>query len=113
MHKKNLTSIFAAIASFIALLFIAVIFRQAFFTTETKTVSIESFAFAPSMVTIPVGSKITWVNDDAAVHRIISSAFKSENLKQGESFSHTFKNIGIYYYSCMFDSNLQGRIVVE
>jgi len=108
MRKKIL---FIGVA--IVILLLAGFFIQRKFSpVENKTVSIENFTFAPSMVVIREGATITWLNDDTATHQIISDLFQSGNLKQSETFAYTFKKAGSYYYRCAL-TGLQGKVVVE
>lgn len=79
------------------------------------TIKISQFAFAPDSVEVDAGSKVTWVNDDKAVHSVISdtSGFGSEPLKQGDQFSTAFSTPGTYKYRCGFHDYMTGTVVVK
>src|SRR3972149_6926496 len=54
---------------------------------------IENFAFAPSEIRIKVGSKITWINNDNAIHTVTSDSggkteLNSKFLNKGDSYGH-------------------------
>lgn len=84
------------------------------FAADT-TIKISQFAFAPASVEVDVGSKVTWVNEDKAVHSVISdtSRFGSEPLKQGDQFSTAFNTPGTYKYRCGFHDYMTGTVVVK
>jgi plastocyanin len=75
-----------------------------------------------STVTIPVGSDVTWVNEDnTSGHTIVSgepakgpsNVFYSPLMGFGEKFTFRFNNAGVYPY---YDDNyhyIKGQIIVE
>lgn len=77
------------------------------------SVDISSFSFSPSLLNIKPGTTVTWTNSDAAQHSIKFAAFTSENLSEGESFSYTFNDSGIFEYSCSIHSSMTGKIIVQ
>jgi plastocyanin len=79
------------------------------------TIHIAQFAFTPASIEVATGSKVTWVNDDKAVHSVISdvTGFSSEPLKQGEQFSTTFSTPGTYKYHCGFHAYMTGSVTVK
>ena len=83
--------------------------------TDACAVEIKDFAFNPATVEIPVGTTITWTNADSVAHTAtaLDGAFNSENLNQGQSFSHTFDAAGSHDYVCVYHANMKGTIVVE
>ena len=84
------------------------------FAADT-TIHIAQFAFTPASIEVAAGSKVTWVNDDKAVHSVISdtTGFSSEPLKQGEQFSTTFSTPGTYKYHCGFHAYMTGSVTVK
>src|SRR5262249_34953957 len=56
------------------------------------TVTIDHHAFAPSALTIAVGTTVIWKNADDTPHTVTdkSGGFRSSGLDTGDSFSHTF-----------------------
>jgi plastocyanin len=82
---------------------------------NTPTISIDNFAFSQASVTVPVGTKVTWVNHDDMLHTVADEgkSFKSDPLDNGDSFSHTFDKPGTYKYFCSLHPHMTGTIVVQ
>jgi len=87
----------------------------------TVDVTIQDFAFSPPSVTVPVGTTVTWTNQDSAPHQIVSDAtplfslgalFTSNQLLQGQTFSFTFNNAGTYAYHCGIHLFMKGTVTV-
>jgi plastocyanin len=78
-------------------------------------VKIQNFAYSPASETIEVGQTVEWVNEDSAQHTATANdgTFKSPNLSQGHTFSHTFTKAGTYAYYCTFHRMMKGTIVVK
>ena len=77
-------------------------------------VSIKGFAFNPGDVTVAKGTKVTWTNNDSATHRIKSGdgSFDSQDLKNGDTFEHTFDTAGTFDYICGIHPSMKGKITV-
>jgi plastocyanin len=76
---------------------------------------IQSFAFSPNSVTVPVGTEVKWTNLDSPGHNITSddgTTIKSPKLAQGESWSMVFSTPGTYTYFCSIHPSMKGTIVV-
>lgn len=86
--------------------------------TETQAaeaqVTIKDFAFSPQVLTVPVGTTVTWTNEDMTQHTVYSNdkTFVSDILAQGDTFSFTFDTPGTYDYICSLHPNMTGQIVV-
>jgi plastocyanin len=80
---------------------------------EANTITIQNFAFNPGTLTVKQGTKVTWNNQDSAIHRIKSGDFNSQDLSQGDKFEFTFKNKGSFDYICGIHPSMTGKIVVE
>jgi len=83
-------------------------------TSGPRTSSILKNKFEPMKVT--VGSKVTWVNDDAVAHNVIGkdgAPFKSGTLDKGDTFTHEFTSAGTFKYTCTFHPGMNGVIQVE
>ena len=80
-------------------------------------VAIDNFSFGPAMLTVAVGTKVVWTNDDADPHTVTSETdpklLKSPALDTGESFTFTFDKPGTYRYFCSLHPHMQGIIVVQ
>ena len=77
-------------------------------------VTIKNFAFNPGNLTVAKGTTVTWKNDDSATHRIKSGdgSFDSKDLKNGDSFDHTFDTAGSFDYICGIHPSMKGKITV-
>jgi len=76
-------------------------------------VNIRNFDFEPASVTIAVGDTVRWTNMDSAVHTIDGGRFRSEALRQGDSYSYTFSEAGTYYYMCtVHPYRVTGQVIV-
>jgi plastocyanin len=83
-----------------------------------NTIAIKDYTFSPANLTIKPGTTVTWLNQEEAVHQIVSDAktpisFASDSLSNGESFSFTFTMAGIFTYHCVYHPTMKGAIIVE
>ena len=78
-------------------------------------VSIKDFAFSPAMVTVKVGSAITWTNDDGTAHSVKSGdgSFVSQDLQPGQPFTASFATPGTFAYICGIHTFMTATVVVE
>ena len=79
---------------------------------------IENFAFVPAEIRIKAGSKITWINNDNAIHTLASDSggkaeLNSKFLNRGDSYGHVFSEKGVFNYHCGVHQGMKGRVVVE
>jgi plastocyanin len=85
--------------------------------TEPNTVTIDNFAFGPAVMTVAVGTKVTWTNRDDEPHTVVSAddprAFKSGALDTGDGFSFTFDKPGTYRYFCSIHPHMTGTVEVK
>ena len=81
--------------------------------SQTMAVSIKGFAFNPASVVVPVGSTVTWTNQDATAHTVTATSFDSGSLAQNATFSHTFATKGTFAYHCIFHSNMVASVTVQ
>jgi plastocyanin len=79
-----------------------------------RSVTIAGFAFSPAAVTVRVGDRVTWRNDDSTTHTATSgSAWSTGNISPGSSKSITFTRAGTYDYICAIHPTMTGRVVVR
>ncbi len=84
--------------------------------TPGISVDIKSFAFNPSTLTVKVGTKVTWTNNDSAPHTITSDSdnlLNSTTLSPGQSYSFTFTTPGTSNYHCTIHPSMKGSVIVE
>jgi len=78
-------------------------------------VTVKNFAFSPADLTVSVGTKVTWTQDDSTPHTIVSNSgvFKSGTLNRGDKFSFTFTEPGTYPYHCGIHASMVGKIIAQ
>jgi plastocyanin len=80
-------------------------------------VTIDNFAFNPPLLTVAVGTKVTWINRDDVPHTATSTAkprvIDSGPLDTDDQFTHAFVAPGTYDYFCAVHPHMTGRIVVK
>ena len=83
--------------------------------------------FYPPELTVPLGSDVTWTNDDDLTHTIASGKkagygmyeflqdgkFNSGELDEGESFTFHFAEPGRYEFFCVPHPWMNGVVVVQ
>ncbi|HSQ37764.1 MAG TPA: cupredoxin family copper-binding protein [Acidimicrobiia bacterium] len=81
---------------------------------DQYAVVMESFAFTPAELTVPVGATVTWTNLHAANHDVVSAdgTFESPLFGTGETYSFTFTEPGEYPYICSIHPSMEGTIIV-
>ncbi len=91
-------------------------------TIATKDSAKNIGAFTPSTVTVKQGDTVEWVNADKGTHTVQSGQvkdrdsgklFRSDDIRKGHSFSHTFAITGTYYYFCKIHPVMTGTVIVE
>jgi plastocyanin len=80
---------------------------------QTYDVKIQSYAFAPSMLTIKVGDTVRWTNYDSVGHTVVSDSFSSPTLSNGNTYEHMYSTPGTYTYRCSIHPSMQGTIIVH
>lgn len=80
-----------------------------------NTIEIANFAFAPVILTVKVGTTVTWLNKDLTGHSATADdgSFDTGILSQNESAEVTFDTPGTYAYHCTPHPNMQATIIVE
>lgn len=84
------------------------------------TVHMKNIAYSPSVLTVAVGAKVTWVNDDSVGHTVTpydkaqwgtpgSGDDSSKWLQKGQSWSFTFSKPGTYKYYCLPHASSDGH----
>ncbi|HUA37887.1 MAG TPA: cupredoxin family copper-binding protein [Candidatus Sulfopaludibacter sp.] len=83
--------------------------------TNSVQVTIDNFNFTPPALTVPVGTKVTWVNQDDVPHTVTSDdkLFGSRALDTDDKFSFTFQAPGTYPYYCSVHPKMTGKIIVK
>jgi len=81
---------------------------------QDARVAIDNFTFNPPRLTIPVGTTVTWINQDDIPHVVASTgnAFRSKALDTDDTFAFTFTRPGTYEYFCSLHPHMKATIVV-
>lgn len=93
---------------------------------------IKVFAFRPNPLKVPVGTKVTWVNDDDIAHTVtsgkrtyapgdtgtVTSTEKDGRFdlaldEQGDRASHTFRQTGTFHYFCDRHPGMEADVIVS
>jgi amicyanin len=80
------------------------------------TVTIKNFQYTPATLTVKVGTKVTFVNDDTTPHTATSASggtINSGNLGNGQSYTVTFTKPGTYQYVCTIHPFMKGTVTVQ
>lgn len=83
--------------------------------TGTANIKEVDFDFQPKVVTVSVGTKITWTNIGPTEHTVADSTlklFSSNILNKGDTFSYTPTQPGTIHYLCTLHPDMVGTIVV-
>ncbi len=78
-------------------------------------VEIKDFAFSPADLTIRAGTKVTWVNRDAAPHNAVADGktWSTEVLTKNSSGTVTFESPGVYTYHCSIHPYMKAVLTVQ
>ncbi|MEE8194738.1 MAG: cupredoxin domain-containing protein [Dehalococcoidales bacterium] len=77
-------------------------------------VKILNSSFNPRVITVPLGTTVTWTHLDAANHTVTSNTHVFDaSLTFKQTFSYTFTEPGVFWYHCHPHSYMFGRVIVE
>jgi plastocyanin len=90
---------------------------QAPATGAVVRVAYKGILINPADVTVRLGQKLKWTNEDMTPHNVIStggaSMIKSPDLKTGQTFELTPSRVGVIKYVCTFHpASMVGTITV-
>ena len=78
-------------------------------------IKMQNIAFDPKAVTVKVGQKVTWTNEDTVDHNVTSQSgetIKSDNFGKGATFSFTPKKAGKISYVCTIHPGMTATLTV-
>jgi plastocyanin len=83
--------------------------------TSGQAVTIQSFAFGPSTLSVAVGTTVTWTNQDPTQHTVTAddSSFDGGPLSTGQTFSQTFSKAGTFSYHCKIHAKMTATVTVQ
>ena len=80
-------------------------------------VTIDNFTFAPAVLTVSRGTRVTWTNRDDIPHTVTDQdhpkEIKSPPLDTGDAYSRVFMEAGTFRYFCSLHPHMQGTVVVQ
>ncbi len=81
---------------------------------RAEKVKIVEFVYGPDPVTVQVGGKVTWQNEDTAPHTATADdgSFDTDTIEQGKIKSETFKQAGTFTYFCEIHPTMHGTVEV-
>jgi plastocyanin len=78
-----------------------------------NSVNIANFAFSPAVITVRVGTAVTWTDMDQDAHTVaITGAPVSQALQNADTFTHTFGQAGSFSYICTIHPLMKGMVIV-
>jgi plastocyanin len=82
---------------------------------DADTIVLKDFHFAPALLTVAVGTTVTWRNLDGEPHTVVSidGIFRSSGLDRDDTFTFTFDEPGTYKFLCSIHSRMAGTIIVK
>lgn len=81
----------------------------------TVQVTMKNIQFVPQSITVKVGQKIHWTNDDSFAHTVTATSgakFDSGTVNGGGTFDFTPTTAGTINYVCLIHSSQTGTITV-
>ena len=88
--------------------------------TATDKVPIKDFLYDPEIVTVTVGAKVTFTNEDVAPHTATSGTspdsdgvFETGTLTKGQSKAVKLDKAGTFAYYCAIHPFMKGTVVVK
>ena len=83
---------------------------------SSDKVTIQNFNFSPASITVKKGTKVTWTNQDSTAHTVTENDGQNgpsaPPLSQGQSYSFTFNQAGIFHYHCSIHPEMTGTVTV-
>jgi plastocyanin len=89
----------------------------------TAQVEITADGFSPQTLSVPVGTKVTWVNKDSSPHRVASNPYPDNTGLPGldsktplgpqASYSYTFTTSGSFDYHDQYQPTTNGEVIVH
>jgi plastocyanin len=77
------------------------------------TVELVDACFTPTTLRIEPGQQVTFVNRDPMIHNVTANLWGHfDDLDQGDAFTATFEQEGVYPYACTYHPGMTGAIVV-
>lgn len=84
-------------------------------TPADLNVSITAGGYVKSAMTIAIGTKVRWTNNDTVAHTVTSDdgKFDSGQLTPGQTFDFTFNEKAVFNYHCSNHPSMTGSITTK
>jgi plastocyanin len=80
---------------------------------DGTVVELSGACFVPSMLHAETGETITFVNRDPSAHNVSGTGWgQYEDMSQGERFTTSFSDPGIYPFACTLHPGMNGVVLV-
>lgn len=82
---------------------------------QVYRVKVSGLGYHPPTLTVHVGDRITWLNDDLIVHTVTAAdrSFDSGDLAGGQSWTWIARRRGTFVYACRYHPNMQGKLIIQ
>ena len=84
-------------------------------SNDIISVGIKDIKFEPDRITVKVGQKIVWTNNESIPHNVTATDgadFASDTMQNGSTFDYTPTKAGTIKYVCTIHTGQNGEIVV-
>ncbi|HEY7755128.1 MAG TPA: plastocyanin/azurin family copper-binding protein [Actinomycetota bacterium] len=82
-------------------------------TGEGDTVEMRDACFTPTTLRVAPGDEVSFVNLDPITHNVGGNLWGHlDDMGEGDAFTATFTDAGIYPYACSYHPGMTGAIVV-
>ena len=82
-------------------------------TGDDPTVVMADACFTATITNVDPGQAVTFVNEDPMTHNVTANLWGNfEDMNQGDTYTVTFDDEGIYPFACSYHPGMTGAIVV-
>jgi len=84
-------------------------------TSGEVEIKMQNIQFAPNNVTVKVGQRVKWENEDSVDHNVTATDgadFKSDNFGKGKDYEFTPTKAGTIKYTCTIHPGMDGVLNV-
>ncbi len=83
--------------------------------TTQNEIQIKNYSYSPESITVKVGDKVTWINQDSVGHSATAddNSFDTGVLSTGQSMNVTFSKAGTFSYHCSVHPSMKATIIVQ
>lgn len=77
------------------------------------TVEMVDACFTPTIIEVDPGQTVTFVNADPMTHNVTANVWGFfDDMNEGDAFTATFDEPGVYPYACAYHPGMTGAVVV-